>query len=104
MEKEKELFRLDFTDDGGLRLRFSEAFFSMSVEEQYHGLEEFYWKKALETPTDLEVNKEVSRHEFTMLVMESLLKKLKRGERLEKDADVVLSMDDIMGADDSEFL
>ena len=96
--------RFIYTDDGGMRLRFSEAFFSMSLEEQYRGLAEFYGKKALETPpTDVEVNKETSRHEFTMLVMEALLNKLKRGERLEKDADVVLSMDDIMGADDSIF-
>lgn len=89
-------FRLEFSEDGSLGVEFSHDFVSLSHEEQIETLEAFFWKKMWESAPTQDVNKAMAQHEMTIIFAESFLAKLKRGEPLEKDADIDLSLEDLM--------
>jgi hypothetical protein len=103
MEETKDLLVVTFADDGKWDIQLSEDFLSSSLEDQLQALEAFYWRKNLEPSSTLEVNSEMTEHEFTLVVTECLITKLKRGERLGNDTDIEISLDEFMGSDDSLF-
>ncbi|MBN1840886.1 MAG: hypothetical protein JW883_01220 [Deltaproteobacteria bacterium] len=94
METE-DLFRVEFSEDGSLGVEFSEDFLSSSQEEQIQALEAFFWRKTLEPSPTLEVNKAMTEHEITIIVAETILAKLKRGERLERDSNIDISWEEL---------
>lgn len=92
----EDLIRVEFSEDGGLGVRFSESFLSSSHEEQLQALEAFFWKKTLEPSTTHQVDKAMTEHEIMMIVAETLLAKLRRGERLERDSNIDILLEDLM--------
>ncbi len=103
MEETKDLFVVRFSDDGSMGIEFSEEFLSLSLEDQLKAMEAFWGKKNMVAFSSLEVNREMTEHELTLVVLECLLAKLKRGEHIRKDTDIKISMDDLAGSDDSLF-
>ena len=94
--KTEDLFCVEFSQDGSLGVEFSEDFLSSSHEEQLKALEAFFWKKSLEPSPTQEVNNAMAQHEITIILAESLMARLKRGERIERDADIDISLEDLM--------
>ena len=94
METE-DLFRVEFLEDGDLGVEFSEGFLSSSQDDQLQAVEAFFWKKTLEPSPTLEVNKAMTEHEITIIVAETILAKLKRGERLERDSNIDISWEEL---------
>ena len=84
----EDLVRVEFSEDGSLGVEFSESFLSSSHEEQIEALEAFFWRKTLEPSDAQEVNKAMTEHEIMMIVAETVLAKLKRGERLDRDGNI----------------
>lgn len=103
MEETKDLLVVRFADDGKLGIELSEDFLSLSLEDQLKAMEAFFLKRNLEPSSFLEVNREMAEHEVTLVVTECLIAKLKKGERLGKDTDIEISLDELMGSDDSLF-
>lgn len=89
-------FRLELSEDESLSVEFSHEFVSLSHAEQIETLEAFFWKKMQEPAPTQDVNKAMAQHEMTIIFAESFLAKLKRGERLDNDADIDLSLEDLM--------
>ena len=99
METEKP-FRAEFSEDGSVSVEFSEKFLSLSHAEQVQALEAFLWRKTLEPSPTPDVDEAMAHHEITIILAESLLAKLRRGERIEKNADIEISIGDLMPPDD----
>ncbi len=91
----KDLFHLEFSENGSLSIEFSGDFLSLSQEEQLRALESFFWEKTWEPSPTEEVSETMAQHEIRVIVAETLLAKLKRGERIEADADIDISFGDL---------
>lgn len=92
----KNLFRIEFPEEGGLGIEFSDDFVSLSQEEQIRALESFFWEKTSEPSPAQGVDEAMAQHEIAMVIVEALLAKLKRGERIEEGADLDISLGDLM--------
>lgn len=93
METE-DLFRVEFSEDGNLGVEFSEDFLSSSQDDQLQAVEAFFWKKMSEPAQD--VSAAAAKNEIVIILAEALLGKLKRGERIDKDSDIDISLEEIM--------
>lgn len=98
----KDLFRLAFSEEGGVRVQFLEDFLSLPLEKQIEAMEDFFWKKTWE-PSPRQVNDAMTQHELTIILAESLLAKLKRGVRLDENSDIEISIGELMSANDLAF-
>jgi hypothetical protein len=92
------LFHLEFSEDGGIDVAFSEEFLSLSREAQLHTLEAFF-SETVSKPCAQEVDRAAAEEEITILLAQSLLAKLKRGERIEKEAKLDISLEELMDPD-----
>jgi hypothetical protein len=90
---------VEFSEDGSLGVQFSEDFLSSSLEEQIQSLEAFFWEKTLEPSPTQEVNKEMTQHEITIILAQAMLAKLKRGERIDSDTHMDISLEELMVSD-----
>jgi hypothetical protein len=102
----EDLFRVEFSEDT-VGVEFSEDFLSLSREEQIEALQAFRSKRMLEPFSTQDVSKEAAKGEIAMILAETLLTKLKRGERIEKGSTIDISLDELMTTgdmDDSDIL
>jgi hypothetical protein len=88
-------FQVVVSEDNHVGVEFSEAFLALSIEEQLKAMEGFYWKKTLEPQAAFDVGIETVKHEWTIVLAESMLANLKRGEPVERDGQVDISLDDL---------
>jgi hypothetical protein len=95
----EDLFYLEFSGDGGIEVAFSEAFLSFSREEQVQALEAFFSKKMSEPFSAEDIGKAAAKEEITIILAESLLAKLKRGERIERDTNIDISLEELTDPD-----
>ena len=95
----EDVLGVEFLEDGSLGVEFSEDFLSSSLEEQIQSLEAFFWEKTLEPSPTQEVNKEMTQHEITIILAQAMLAKLKRGERIESDMHMDISLGELMTSD-----
>jgi len=93
------LLRVDFGEDGGVSIAFSEEFYTMSLEEQIRAMETFVGKMTLEPSAMTEVDQAMTRREITIALAECILAKLRMGERIEEDTDVELDLGVLSGGE-----
>jgi len=89
-------FRVVVSEDNHVEVEFSEAFVALSIEEQRKAMEAFYWQKASESQAAFDVGKEAVTHEMIVVLAGSMLGKLKRGEPVESDGQVDVSLEDLV--------
>jgi flagellar capping protein FliD len=95
----EDVLCVQFSEDGSLGVEFSEDFLSSSLEEQIQSLEAFFWEKTLEPSSTQEVNREMTQHEITIILAQAMLAKLKRGERIDGDTHMDISLEELMVSD-----
>jgi len=89
-------FRVIVSEDNHVGVEFSEAFLALSMEEQLKAIEAFYRQKSSEPQAAFDVSKEAVKHEMTIVLAESMLANLKRGEPVEKDGQIKFNLEDLM--------
>jgi hypothetical protein len=88
-------FEVIITEDNHVAVNLSDHFVSLPLTEQLKVVEEFFWKKSLEPQDTLDVGSESVKNEITIVLAESMMAQLKRGERFEKDGQIDISLEDL---------
>ena len=89
-------FRVIVSEDNHVGVEFSEAFLALSMEEQLKAIEAFYRQKSSEPQAAFDVSKEAVKHEMTIVLAESMLANLKRGEPVERNGQIKFNLEDLM--------
>jgi hypothetical protein len=90
-----EALRVIFSEDGKLGVEFSDKFLASSVDEQMKALKALL-RKRLEAPAfTQEINETVAENEIVIVMLETFLAKLRRGERIKKDTAVGIYLEDL---------
>jgi len=77
----KDILTVEFRENGGLDIQFSEGFLSSSQKDQVLALQDFYREKSLEANSIQELSYDLAKSEQILMVVEALLGKVKRGGR-----------------------
>jgi hypothetical protein len=89
-------FRVVFSEENRLAVKLSGDFLALSMEEQLKAMEAFYWQKMSETQSAFDVSKDAVKHEMTMVLAQSMLANLKRGEPVERNGQIKFNLEDLM--------
>jgi hypothetical protein len=89
-------FRVVVSEDNHIGVEFSETFLALSMEEQLKAIEAFYWQKTSEPQAAFGVGKEVVKHEMTIVLAEGMLANLKRGQPVERDGLIDITLEDLV--------
>ncbi len=89
-------FTIHFADDNSVEVEFEDGFLSLSQDEQLESIDGFYRKKMSEPLSTTDVSRSAAENEMTMILAESILAKLKCGERIEKDSGIEISLEKLM--------
>lgn len=90
-----EAFCVVFSEDKNFGMEFSDEFLGMSVEKQMETLKALLREKHLAPVSAENVSKTVAESEIIIILLESLLAKLRRGERIEMDTSVGVFLEDL---------
>jgi hypothetical protein len=94
--KKKDPFSVEFTDDNRVGITLSEEFLSLSAKEQTKRMREFFWQKTSEPDSVEDIGRESVRKEVTIILAETLLNKLTRGEILDGETKINISLEELM--------
>jgi hypothetical protein len=90
-----DALRVLFSEDGKLGVEFSDEFLASSVDEQMEALKALL-RKRLEAPVfTQDVNEAAAENEIIIVMLETFLAKLRRGERIKKDTAVGIYLEDL---------
>jgi hypothetical protein len=89
-------FRVVVSEDNHVGVEFSGAFLGLSMEEQLKAIETFYWQKTSEPQAAFDVSKEAVKREMTIVLAESMMANLKRGEPIERDGLIDITLEDLV--------
>ena len=90
-----DALRVVFSDDGKLGVEFSDEFLASSVEEQTKALKALL-RKSMEAPSyTVEITRAAAENEIIIVLLETFLAKLRRGERIEEDTGVGIYLEDL---------
>jgi hypothetical protein len=93
-------FRVEFSGDDSIGVEFSDQFLSLSVEGQIQALEALFSEKMSKPISTQDVSKAAAENEIVIIFLEILLARLKRGERIENDSDINVSISELIASDD----
>jgi hypothetical protein len=89
-------FQVVVSEDNHVGVEFSEAFLALSMEEQLKAMEAFFWQKTSEPQAAFDIGKEAVKHEMTIVLAESMLANLRRGEPVERDGLIDITLEDLV--------
>lgn len=89
-------FWVEFSEDNRVQVEFSDEFLSSSREEQIKAMEAFFRQKTLEPYSTLDVSRDAVKHEVTIVLVESILANLRRGEPVHRDGRIDVSLEDLV--------
>jgi len=89
-------FTIHFADDNSVAVEFENGFLSLSQDKQLEAIEGFYRKKMSEPLFATDVSRSAAENEMTIILAETILAKLKRGEMIEKDSGIEISLEELM--------
>lgn len=90
-----DAFHVVFSEDEEFRVEFSDEFLASSVEEQTKALKALL-RKSLEAPVfTSDVSKTAAENEIIIVLLETFLAKLRRGERIEGATDIDVYLEDL---------
>ncbi len=95
-ENKEVPFKVHFEDDNSLGVEFEDGFLSLPQDKQLEAIEGFYGEKMSEPYSAEDVSRSAARNEMTIILAETILAKLKRGERIEKGSDIDISLEELM--------
>jgi hypothetical protein len=90
-----DALRVLFSEDGKLGVVFSDEFLASSVEEQMEALKALLREKQMAPFYAEDVSQAAAENEIMIILIEVFLGKLRRGERIEKDTSVGMSLQDL---------
>ena len=90
-----DAFRIVFSEDKRLGVEFSDEFLASSLEEQMERLKALLREKHMAPFSAEDVSQTAAEHEIMIVLIEVFLAKLRRGERIEKDTSVGMSLQDL---------
>jgi uncharacterized protein YeaO (DUF488 family) len=92
---QNDSLRVVFSEDEKFSVEFSDEFLASSVEEQTKALKALL-RKSLEAPVStLDVSKTAAENEIVIVLLETFLAKLRRGERIEGATDIGIYLEDL---------
>ncbi|UCD86950.1 MAG: hypothetical protein JSV01_04050 [Desulfobacterales bacterium] len=93
--EQNDSLRVVFSEDKKFSVEFSDAFLASSVDEQMNALKALL-RKRLETPVfTQDVNEAAAENEIVIVLLETFLAKLRRGERIKRDTDIGVYLEDL---------
>jgi hypothetical protein len=92
MEKD-DACRIVFSEDTGFSVEFSDEFLGASVEGQLEQMKAALRERMAVPVSDQDISRAAADNEITILLIETFLAKLRRGERIEKDTNIELDFD-----------
>ena len=94
MEKD-DACRIVFSKDTDFSVEFSDEFLDASVEEQMEMLKALLRDRLAPPVSAQQVTENAAENEITILLLESMLAQLRRGERIEADTKIGVFLDDL---------
>jgi hypothetical protein len=93
--EQNDSLRVVFSEDKKFSVEFSDGFLASSVDEQMNALKALL-RKRLETPVfTQDVNETTAENEIVIVLLETFLAKLRRGERIKRDTDIGVYLEDL---------
>ena len=90
-----DTFRIVFSEDNTLSVEFSDEFLDSSLEVQMDFLKALLRERLGAPFSAQDVSKEAAENEISIVLLESFIAQLRRGERIQKGASVGLSLEDL---------
>lgn len=94
--KQEDPFTVVLTEDNALGVEFSEPFLGLTIEEQTKAIREFFWEKTSEPDVSGDVGKEAFVKEAAIILAETFLNKLTRGEAITNNTEFDISLEELM--------
>ena len=91
----KDHFRIAFSEDKAFAVEFSDEFLSSSVDGQMDMLKALLREKLAVPFSGEDVSLGAAENEIAIVLIETFLAKLRRGERIEKDTKIDMSLQDL---------
>jgi hypothetical protein len=88
-----DAFRIVSSEDEGFGVEFSEEFLDSSVEEQMEQLKALLREKMDLPASDQDLSTTMAENEITIILIETFLAKLRRGERIQENTQIDLDFD-----------
>ncbi|MBW1771178.1 MAG: hypothetical protein JRJ17_08530 [Deltaproteobacteria bacterium] len=88
-------FRVVFSDDKTFGVEFSDEFIDSSLEEQMEVLKALLREKHLTPFSAEDVGRTDAENEIMVILLETFLAKLRRGERIERGTDIGIDFADL---------
>ena len=90
-----DAFRVVFSEDKNFGMEFSDEFLASSIEKQMETLKALLREKLMAPVSAEDVSQTAAENEIMIILIEVFLGKLRRGERIEKDTSVGMSLQDL---------
>ena len=90
-----DVFRVVFSDDKTFGVEFSDEFIDSSLEEQMEVLKALLREKHLAPFSAEDVGRTDAENEIMIILLETFLAKLRRGERIERGTDIGINFEDL---------
>ncbi len=87
--------RVVFSEDKKLSVEFSDAFLAASVDEQMDALKALLRKRLEAAGFIQDVDEAAAENEIVIVLLETFLAKLRRGERIKRDTDIGVYLEDL---------
>jgi hypothetical protein len=90
-----DALKIVFSEDRDFGVEFSDEFLASSVEEQTEALKALLRKRLESAFSTQDVSTSAAENEIAILLLETFLAKLRRGERIEKGTDIGMYLEDL---------
>jgi hypothetical protein len=88
-------FEVKITDDNQVAVEFSDAFIALSMKEQLKEMEAFFWERNLKPQEGSDITTDMVKEEITIVLAESIMAQLKRGQPVQQDGKIDITLDDL---------
>ena len=92
---EKAPFEVIVGEDNLLMVDISDEFAALPREEQLKVMEKFFWERTLPNREMTDVTTDLVKEEITIVLAESMMAQLKRGEAITKDGQIDITLEDL---------
>ena len=90
-----DAFRVVFSEDKNLGMEFSDEFLASSIEKQMEVLKALLREKHVAPVSAEDVSRMDAENEIMIILLETFLAKLRRGERIEGGTDIGIVFEDL---------
>ena len=90
-----DAFRVVFSEDKNFGMEFSDEFLASSIEKQMEVLKALLREKMVAPVSAEDVSKTAAENEIMIILLETFLAKLRRGERIERDTSIGIFLEDL---------